>query len=192
MIEPYRVAQADALSLADIEAAVWQELRRAAVEPGHAWRRCTVATLGEHGPEARTMVLRECDAEAATLCFYTDARSPKVAQWAADPRTEIVCWSPTLNWQVRLRTQVEVETEGLGVSARWARVRFSPAAQDYLSHAAPGAPLGARPVPHVDAVAHHHFAVAVARVLAVDWLALHPAGHRRARFSGGERCWLAP
>lgn len=188
MIEPYRVAP----GLEEIEVAVWLELRRAAVEPVHDWRRCVVATVGADGPDARTMVLRECDAETGELVFYTDERSPKLVHLAADPRVQIVCWSPRLSWQVRLRAEVVVETEGLGVSARWARVRFSPAAQDYLSHQAPGAPLGARPAPHPDAVPHHHFAVLTARVQSIDWLELHPEGHRRARFEEGTRCWLAP
>lgn len=188
MMKPYR----DAPSLEDIEAAVWHELHRAGGDPAHDWRRCVVATLGPEGPEARTMVLRECDREAAAVVLYTDARSPKLAQLSADPRGQIVCWSPALNWQVRLRVVFGVETEGLGVSARWARVRFSPTAQDYLSHLAPGAPLGAPTPPHADAVAHHHFAVLTARVRSIDWLALHPEGHQRARFEAGERQWLAP
>lgn len=188
MMEPYRVIP----SLEDLETAVWQELQRAATDPTHEWRRCVVATSGPDGPEARTMMLRECDRETAELVIYTDARSPKLAQLTADPRAQIVCWSPTLNWQVRLRVEVAVEAEGLGVSARWARVRYSPAAQDYLSHVAPGAPLGARPPAHADAVAHHHFAVLTAQVRSIDWLELHPQGHLRARFQAGERCWLAP
>lgn len=179
-------------ALREVETAVWRELGRATTDAAHAWRRCVVATTGPDGPDARTMVLRECDAEARTLVLYTDTRSPKCLQLAADPRATIVCWSPVLNWQVRLRVTMMAETEGLGVSTRWVRVRFSPAAQDYLSHQPPGAPLGAAPPPHPDAVAHHHFAVLTAQVLAVDWLELNPAGHRRALFEDGVGRWVAP
>lgn len=75
-------------------------------------------------------------------------------------------------------------------------MRFSPAAQDYLSHLPPGAPLAALPQmprgPHADAVAHHHFAVLTAQVQAIDWLELHAEGHRRASFEAGERAWRSP
>lgn len=138
------------------------------------------------------MVLRECDPERAELVLYTDARSPKLAQLAADERVQIVCWSHQLNWQVRLRGKAFAETDGLGVSTRWARVRCSPAAQDYLSHLPPGAPLGAAPGLHADAVAHHHFAVLVVRVQQIDWLALHRDGHRRAQLGASGRRWLVP
>lgn len=188
MNEQYR----DPASLEDLEHDIWRELRQAASDPAHEWRRCVVATVGPDGPEARTMVLRECVSDRAELVLYTDARSPKLAQLAADARVQIVCWSATLGWQVRLRGQAHAETEGLGVSTRWARVRFSPAAQDYLSHLPPGNPVGAPASVHADAVAHHHFAVLVVRVREIDWLALHCDGHRRARLGAGERHWVTP
>lgn len=183
--------------LSEIEAALWRELVQAAAQPGHEWRRCVVATSGPDGPDARTMVLRECDPQARWLALYTDARSPKLQQVVLDPRAQIVCWSPTLKWQLRLRCRLQVETHGLAVSTRWARVRFSPGAQDYLSHLPPGSALdpSARAVdraPHHDAVAHHHFAVLVAHVQSLDWLELHESGHRRAGFEGHESHWRAP
>jgi hypothetical protein len=52
--------------------------------------------------------------------------------------------------------------------------------------------LGATPAPTHDAVARSHFSVIVAQVLAIDWLELHPEGHRRALFSGVSGQWLQP
>ena len=46
------------------------------------------------------------------LLFYTDARSPKVAQIAACPRAALMVWSPRLGWQVRMRARLAVETGG--------------------------------------------------------------------------------
>lgn len=176
-----------------IESDVWRELRRACGDVAHEWRRCVVATAGPEGPDARTMVLRECDPERRELVLYTDARSPKLSELQSDARACIVCWSAALNWQLRLRVEIQAETEGLGVSARWARVRFSPAARDYLSHLPPGAELGgACRTPHPDAVAHHHFAVLTARVHEIDWLELHAEGHRRASFGVQGPRWRAP
>lgn len=183
--------------LSQIEADLWRELALATQQRDHAWRRCVVATAGLDGPEARTMVLRECDPPGRWLALYTDARSPKLKQVVADPRAQIVCWSPVLKWQLRLRCRLQLETEGLAVSTRWARVRFSPGAQDYLSHLPPGAVLEpatphAQGKPHPDAIEHHHFAVLIAHVQAIDWLELHEAGHRRAVFDGNTSAWRAP
>ncbi len=49
-----------------------------------------LATAGADGaPECRTVVLRACDPRRRTLTVFTDARSPKVAQIAADPRVSM-------------------------------------------------------------------------------------------------------
>jgi len=84
-----------------------------------------------------------------------------------------------------------VQDEGLAVASRWARLKQSPAAQDYLSPMAPGSPLDApargRVVPE-----RGHFALVTARVLAIDWLELHANGHRRAGFDAAGGRWLVP
>jgi len=83
--------------------------------------------------------------------------------------------------------QLQAQTDGLAVSSTWARLKLSPAAHDYLSALAPGSvlanALGARGE-------RAHFAVITADVQSVDWLELHPQGHRRARFAGGQAIWL--
>ena len=81
----------------------------------------------------RSVVIREVDAQARTLMIFTDARSPKVAQIAAQPRATLLAWSGALSWQLRLRVRLDVQTSGLAVSSRWARLKLSPAAQDYQS-----------------------------------------------------------
>jgi pyridoxamine 5'-phosphate oxidase len=66
-----------------------------------------------------------------------------LAQGGADARPAagtLLAWSERLGWQLRLRVALAVETEGLGVSSRWARLKMSPAAHDYLSPLPPGAP----------------------------------------------------
>ncbi len=182
-----------------VEAMIWTELDRAVHSrpaPGraaHPWRRAAFATVGEDGPEVRSIVLRDLQADRRELVFYADARSPKVAQLRADPRGQILCWSEPLGWQLRLRCRVEVATDGLDVTARWALIRHRPAAHDYLSPMAPGSPLDAPAVPQAPDRVRESFAVLTARVEAIDWLELHALGHRRARFAAG--CppqWLVP
>ncbi|MFM2119473.1 MAG: hypothetical protein RL722_941 [Pseudomonadota bacterium] len=195
-----RIAQSQ--DLPTIHQALWRELARCPGLPGHGWRQLVMASQGPDGVDARTLVLRECDDVARALVFYTDARSPKLAQLQHSPRVMLVAWDADLGWQLRLRCHMSVATHGLGVTSRWARVRCTRAAQDYLFPLASGTPLVGPPpetargstVPSQDAdgLAHHHFAVLSARVEEIDWLEIGPPGHRRARFAAGQAHWLAP
>ncbi len=180
-------------SLHLIEAACWNELERAAQERDHDWRLMSLATVAHDadGPDAdmRLVVLRECEREARRLVFFTDARSPKAAQIGAHPRATLLVWSRRLGWQLRLRCRLSIETSGLAVSSRWARLKMTPAAQDYLSPLPPGAPVE-RFEP--ERGTREHFAVVSADVHRVDWLELHGDGHRRAVFGPDGARWLTP
>jgi len=176
-------------SLRLVELSCWQQLERAAAERDHAWRTMTLATTDGEAALARTVVLREVDAAARRLLFYTDVRSAKVAQIAAHPVGTLLLWSAALGWQLRLRCRFEVDHGGLAASSRWARLRLMPAAQDYLSPLAPGSEIG----PHQSGPApREHFAVVGAGVEAMDWLELHADGHRRALFDARGPRWVQP
>jgi len=177
------------LSLTEIEAAVWRELGAAVRVRGHGWRVAVLATVDGDAADARSIVLRDLDAAERTLLMYTDARSPKAHQLAAHPHGTLVLWSAALGWQLRLRVALSRETSGLRVSSRWAQLKLTPAAQDYLSPLPPGTALDA---PAPERQSRDHFAVLAARVLSLDWLELHPSGHRRARFDASGATWLTP
>jgi pyridoxamine 5'-phosphate oxidase len=177
-------------SLQAIEAELWRELQAAPRDKQHPWRTPVLATTDGQAADARTVILREVNTEQATLLMYSDARAGKVAQIAAHPLGTLVMWSPSLGWQLRLRVHLQAVTDGLELSSRWARLKLSPAANDYLSSQAPGDPLdntlGTRGE-------RAFFALLEARVLSVDWLELHAQGHRRARFSSDATArWLQP
>lgn len=180
-------------TLTEIEAAAWYQLARAATDRSHAWRTPVLATVDSSGgtpaADARTVVLREVDATSHTLLLFTDARARKVRQSRGNRNGTLVFWSPALGWQLRCEATLEVDASGPAVSSRWAAIRQSPAAHDYLSPLAPGAPLADAPPAGAQ---REHFAVVTAAVQAIDWLELHPAGHRRARFSAAGACWLQP
>ena len=184
-------------SLADIEAAVWRELGQALRDKQHGWRVAVLATVDGQGADARSVVLRDLDTASRTLLMYTDARSPKAAQLATHPHGTLVLWSAALGWQLRLRVALSLETSGLRVSSRWARLKLTPAAQDYLSPLPPGTAIGSgvgSPVGDItpERQSREHFAVLAAQVQSVDWLELHPEGHRRALFSAAGAVWLTP
>ena len=177
-------------SLQAIEAELWRELQSAPRNKQHPWRAPVLATTDGQVADARTVILREVNAEQATLLMYSDARAGKVVQIAAHPHGTIVMWSPALGWQLRLRVHLHTVTDGLLLSSRWAQLKLSPAANDYLSSQPPG-----------DVIDHAlsargeraYFALLEARVLSIDWLELHAQGHRRARFGNDATpCWLQP
>lgn len=182
-----------------LETAIWHELARAVRDKGHAWRLGVLATVVEEDgvarADARTVVIRDTDEAARTLLIYTDARSPKVQQIQAQPAGQVVLWSAALSWQLRLTVSLKVETSGLRVSSRWAQLKLTPAAQDYMAPSSPGSVLvdSAAQALEPQRKSRDHFAVIAAQVTAMDWLELHPQGHRRARFSGGSGgVWLTP
>jgi len=186
--------------LDEIEQCIWSELERC-VSPRsrgreeddpaeqHEWRVAVLATVDDGLPDARNIVVREIDAPERRLVFYTDARSPKVAQIEATPQGTLMFWSRTLGWQLRMQVRLAVQTSGLAVSSRWARLQTSAGARDYLAAQAPGSALDA---PLVDLGTRSHFAMIEAMVETIDWLELHPDGHRRALFGTGGPRWLQP
>jgi hypothetical protein len=183
-------AAAERLATLDaIEARVWAELAAAPQDKQHGWRLAVLATVDGDHADARSVVLRDVDAASRSLVFYTDARSPKVRQFEAHPHGTVVLWSQPLGWQLRLRVSLALEASGLAVSSRWARLKMTPAAHDYLSPLPPGSPLER---PQVERGSREHFAVVTATIASIDWLELHPEGQRRALFDAGGRRWLAP
>ena len=178
-------------SLPEVEAAIWGQLDAAVADRGHAWRTPVLATTDGQAADARTVVIREVDTRNRLLLFYTDQRAAKVAHLLSHPLGTLAMWSPALNWQLRCRVRLSLEDDGLAVSSRWAHIKLSPAAQDYLSPLPPGAPLQPAAPGH-DAVPRAHFAVVIAQVTAIDWLELHADGHRRALFDAGQARWVQP
>jgi pyridoxamine 5'-phosphate oxidase len=179
-------------SLEEIQAEIWEQLAAATNDLQHPWRTPVLATINGHLADARTVVLREVDARARRFMIYTDERAAKVAQLLAHPVGTLVMWSPQTGWQLRCRVHLALEMTGLAASSRWARIKLSPAAQDYLSPLPPGTTIPDPLVPSHVPVARDYFSIITAQVLAIDWLELHEEAHRRARFDGSAMRWLQP
>ena len=188
--------------LDEIETSIWSELERSVAarpraepgerdvdEPPHEWRVAVLATVDDGQADARSLVLREVDAAERRLIFYTDARSPKVRQIEQSPQGTLIFYSRELGWQLRMQVRLHVETDGLAVSSRWAKLQTSAGARDYLSVAAPGRPLDA---PLSELGVRGHFAMIEAMAETVDWVELHPDGHRRALLGANGARWVQP
>ena len=182
----------------EIRPQIWKELGRASLDRHHEWRTPVLASTDANGlADARTVVLRQVDAVAGQLTFYTDSRSPKVAQLHAQASAMLVFWSARLSWQLRVRVACTVITSGPEVEALWQGVSQSAAAGDYLSPRPPGAVLPPSSGPADAAKANapaptHSFALLRAQVLQMDWLALSRDGHLRAQLSADTWAWLTP
>jgi hypothetical protein len=181
-------------TLAEVEAAAWRELAAAVSDKRHAWRSPVLATTDGECADARTVILRGASPDDRRLVVYTDQRSAKVEQLRTHPRGTLVMWSPTLGWQLRCQVQLSMKDSGLDTLSRWAGIKLSPAAQDYLSPLPPGTALdqaeAAPMAPDREGLAF--FAVIDAQVLAMDWLELHRGGHRRAVFDAEGARWVQP
>ena len=177
---------------------VWRELTRAPHDRHHDWRTPILATqgMGQTGPQARTVVLREADANRWQLQIYTDARTPKCAELVAQPKAQLIFWSKRLNWQLRVSAVATVDTASPAVGAAWEKVRQSRAASDYLSPLPPGhvQTEGDADADDLDrSLQAHHLAILSFKATAMDWLALRKDGHRRARLTpDGGIVWLVP
>lgn len=177
----------------EIRQQIWKELGRASVDRHHAWRTPVLATLGCDGsPNARTVVLRKVDTNQQTLCFYTDARSAKVSELTKEPKAALTFWSGRLNWQLRVKVEISVATDGPELQALWQRVQQSASAGDYMATEAPGTerPTGFSTAQNLSG--DHHFALLNAQVLQMDWLELGRGGHRRSSMSADTWQWLVP
>ena len=174
----------------DMYRAVWKQLPRAAHDRHHEWRTPVMSSVNSQGaPQARTVVLREVNTATKELTFYSDSRSPKVAELQTSPQTALVFWSKRLSWQLRVSARVRVDTAGPLLDAAWLRVSQSPAAADYLSATAPGSPLHP---PDNTPNQQHHMAILVAQVDVLDWLELARTGHRRALLTPDSAEWRVP
>jgi general stress protein 26 len=177
----------------DIRQQIWKELGRASVDRHHEWRTPVLATVGCDGsPNARTVVLRKVDANQQTLSFYTDARSAKVSELTKEPKAVLAFWSGRLNWQLRVKVEISVATDGPELQALWQRVQQSASAADYLATEAPGSERTTGFSTAQNLSGDHHFALLNAQVLQMDWLELGHGAHRRARLSADTWQWLVP
>lgn len=179
-------------TLTEIHTALWQQLEHAAKDKQHAWRTVVLATVDGEAADARTVILREVDAPQKQLVIFSDDRAGKVSQMLSHPRAAMVMWSAQLGWQLRCRVHLSLEMTGLAATSRWAAIKLTPAAQDYLARLAPGTPLGTTAAHAPAPLEREYFAVINAQVQAIDWLELHREGHRRALFDERGARWVQP
>jgi pyridoxine/pyridoxamine 5'-phosphate oxidase len=160
----------------------------------------TVATVREDGsPSARTVVLRSFDRAKRTLSFHCDARTRKFAELKRSPRFAAHFYDAGAKLQLRLDCEAALHSNDTVSEQAWA-VSQPMSRECYRQAAAPGSalddPAEASASAKEAVEAFKNFAVISGRILALEWLYLASAGHRRALFTwrDGElrQSWLAP
>jgi hypothetical protein len=167
---------------------VWAQIARGVADRRHPCRHPTLATIGPHGPEARTLVLRAATRATATLELHTDAASPKAAQIAADPRVALHVWLPKPRLQIRARARATLAPGDASLFAT-----LPPAAQANYGGAVPGTPLDIASGPDT-AGDPARFTRILCALHEIDVLHLSDP-HRRARFradAAWHGAWIEP
>ncbi|MEM9344229.1 MAG: pyridoxamine 5'-phosphate oxidase family protein [Pseudomonadota bacterium] len=156
---------------------VWTILHAGVTDAKAPARFITLATVGQHGAEARLLVLRAADEVNATVTFHTDARTAKVAEIAANPNATALIWDPAERFQIRLRLTLTIRP---GTAEEWSALSHTNQ-HLYGGTPAPGAPLDT-PEAHTITPDATHFAVLTGSITEIETLHLGQP-HRRARFS---------
>lgn len=182
----------------------WSLLIEGAARRHSPFHQGVFASLGEHGPEARYVVLRRAERERALLGFHTDRRSPKLGQLQNDPRASWCFFGEGV--QLRLAGRATPRLEGETVEAAWQRTSAF-GRRCYTVNHAPGAALteagsGLPPealqpglAPALAELGREHFALVEFQLERIDWLHLAHSGHRRAKFEavdGWQGRWVQP
>jgi 3-hydroxyisobutyrate dehydrogenase len=183
-------------NLPDIQADIARRLGDAASNRGVPMHVPAVVTSDV---DARGMVLRAFDPASWTLRFHTDARAPKVAAIAADPRMAVLFYDKPAKVQIRVRGTGRVLTDDPLTDAAWAestnfarRCYLGDAPGDESESATSGLPAQFEGVEPDDAqllAARENFAVLLIELAELDWFYLAQSGHSRAQFSRSEQGW---
>lgn len=181
--------------LAGFEAWCWARIGRGVADRRSPFHTPTLANVTPSGaPDARTLVLRGCDARRRELRFHTDRRAGKVDALAARPDVCVHFYDAGAKLQLRCAgvARCFLGNEATRLQAWEATRSFS--RECYRVAPQPATRLeagGAYKWPARDDEGLANFAVLVIAVERVEALYLAHSGHRRATF--GERSsWLVP
>ncbi|WP_108815643.1 pyridoxamine 5'-phosphate oxidase family protein [Loktanella sp. Alg231-35] len=172
--------------------ALWATLARGVADADHPARRPTFATVSSDGwPEARTIVLRSADPQAAEITVHTDLFSDKIKSLTKTPRAALHVWDESQQLQIRLQTEVSIQS-GAKTSALWDKIPDH-AQQSYGVTPSPGTVIDGA-LGYLKEPDPATFALLICRVMHVDAVHLG-AVHRRVSFSRARHWdgqWLSP
>jgi pyridoxine/pyridoxamine 5'-phosphate oxidase len=122
----------------DLLALAKAELVRSNADQRHPFRFFYLSTQGKY-PEVRMVVKRDFSHLDWSLLFFTDERSPKVAQIKERALVSALFYHPKKHLQLRMKGAAElIGPEHEAYTQYVEKVRESPAIKDYTSAEAPG------------------------------------------------------
>lgn len=167
---------------------IWIDLAHGALRSAHPYHTPALATIGSDGPEQRTVVLRDADADRRRLLCHTDLRSPKVAQLQSNAAVSWLFYDRANKTQLRIGGEARVHHDDEFAQARWER--SAPRSRAcYHAAEAPSSPTAAPGTGAPLDSGFQNFAVVDCRVRVIDWLHLQHDGHLRARFDVSGDAW---
>ena len=182
----------------DILDDLWQRLANATVDAHNPFRTASLCSLRNDGsPDARSVVLRHADRATREIVFHTDRRSEKCEQLARDARSACLFYDPAEKLQLRVRTNATLHSDDAIADTQWQNLPDRNRLV-YATSFAPGTVLDTFGTPTLTAASagRSNFSVIRCVVMSIDWLYLHPDGHRRMRFDGLNETmsgkWIAP
>ncbi|WP_026998835.1 pyridoxamine 5'-phosphate oxidase family protein [Eisenibacter elegans] len=184
------------LSLEALETDIWQRLVNGSLRPKDYWHTGVLGTFDGQAIRQRTVVLRQALPSEREVIFHTDYRSEKYQQLCQYPALSWLFYHPRTQIQLRLEGQASLHHNDTLAANHWQKL--SPYGRKlYNSNFAPGSPTdspqdglptllqGHLPELPADWVSQGqtNFAVVRMHVVRMEWLCLHPQGHRRAHWN---------
>lgn len=186
-----------ALDLHQIPAITWELLREGVESAKSPLHTPCLATIGEHGPSSRTVVLRHSDNEQRVIACHGDIRSAKISEAEVEPRASWLFYDRDRKLQLRLAGRLMIHSQDEIADKGWDQTTALGRAC-YNTSLGPGQPIPG-PAGAPDRIsdenegrkARSHFAVIACQVGFIDWLLLSVHGHRRAQFHWRKGQWDA-
>ena len=170
----------------------WVQISRGKADKKSPARHPTFITSNTDGfPNARTLVMRQCDRENNQIEFHTDTDSSKMLSLQENTHAGIHIWLPKVNLQIQMDVDVEIKTGEITIPY-WNNVPTN-SKTAYGTIPNPGTVIK-NPFDYEYAPDQKRFAVLICHIQSIQLLLLGDK-HIRAKFKNetnwqGE--WLSP
>jgi len=173
-------------------AAAWHLLELAAKGFDEPFRTPAVASAGLDGPDIRTVILREALPQQRRVLFYTDARSPKVAQMDRHNAITWMFYDPVRRLQIRAWGRASLHGDDLLASRCWDECSAA-SRRNYCGLQVPGSALEeqGQDVSMGNPDGRENFLVVATEFSQLDVLLLGAKSNRRAGLAWNGSVWTA-
>ena len=170
----------------------WIQISRGKADKKSPARHPTFITSSSNVyPNARTLVMRQCDREKNQIEFHTDTASYKMLSLKENPNAGIHIWMPKVNLQIQMDVNVEIKTGEITIPY-WKNVPTN-SRTAYGSIPSPGTAIE-NPVSYEHFSDQKRFAVLICHIKSIQLLLLGEK-HIRAKFkkeTDWQGQWLVP